>query len=112
MESLLTESERSSRREAATKREKRRGGALSLAARCLRVVLCLVLHALMWCRSLLMPMYAAFGAAGNFAGSSNAADIVLNSVAIGFVFELDEWLYEALLNKEKRVTFEEGKPRA
>ena len=34
-----------------------------------------------------------------------------NSVAIGFVFELDEWLYEALLNKAKRTSFEEGAPR-
>ena len=134
-----------------------------------QAALVLGLQTLTLCRALLLPLYAAFGAAGNFAGSSNAQDIVLvrstqapkpcaglecvlsmalcapcmavcapcmavcgrmcarpasvtatpcvcaracqNSVAIGFVFELDEWLYEALLNKAKRTSFEEGAPR-
>ena len=86
-EHLLNEAERNSRRE--TSSIKGTGGGLkSIATRVFHVILCLLLHALMWCRALLMPMYAAFGAAGNFAGSSSAQDIVLNSVAIGFVFEV------------------------
>ena len=42
-----------------------------------RVALVLALQSLGLCRALLLPLYAAFGAAGNFAGSSNAQDIVL-----------------------------------
>lgn len=42
-----------------------------------RAALVLGLQTLTLCRALLLPLYAAFGAAGNFAGSSNAQDIVL-----------------------------------
>ena len=34
--------------------------------------------------------------------------IVLNSVAIGFVFELDEFLYEPLVGASRRAAFEGG----
>lgn len=60
---------------------------------------------------MLLPIYAGFGAAGNFAAATDAQEIVLNSVAIGFVFELDDFLYGALLNKTRRSEFEEGAPR-
>ena len=77
----------------------------------LRVILLLMLQIYLMSRQLILPMYACFGAACNFAASIDAQEIVLNSVAIGFVFELDDWLYEALLNKARRSRFEERKPR-
>ena len=59
-------------------------------------------------RAVLMPTLAALGAAGNFAGCTNCQDIVLNSVAIGFVFELDDFLYNTLLSRERRAAFQEA----
>ena len=59
-----------------------------------------------------MPMLAALGAAGNFAGCANCQDIVLNSVAIGFVFELDDFLYTTMLSRERRAEFEGAPPRS
>lgn len=76
-----------------------------------RVLLLVFLQMNVLARALLLPLYAAFGAAGNFAGAADAQEVVLNSVAIGFVFELDEQLFEWLIKKEKRVAFEEGPPR-
>jgi hypothetical protein len=42
---------------------------------------------------MLLPMYASLGAAGNFAAATDTQDIVLNSVAIAFIFDLDECVW-------------------
>jgi len=57
-------------------------------------------------RALLVPVLAGLGSADAFAGARNVQDIVLNSVAIGFVFELDEFLYASWIPKVKREAFE------
>jgi hypothetical protein len=38
------------------------------------------------CRSLLVPMMAAMGSSYGYAAADSAVDIVLNSVAVGFIF--------------------------
>lgn len=62
------------------------------ARRCLvevcRFVLCLVLQFLASVRSLLLPVMAGLGTAGCFVAAKDAQEIVLNSVAIAFVFEV------------------------
>ena len=75
-----------------------------------RGVLCIALQFLWSARVLLLPIYAGLGTAGAFVASNNAQDVVLNSVAISFVFELDEVLYEALLPRASREAFEESAP--
>jgi len=57
-------------------------------------------------RAILLPVLAGTGSAYAFAASSNAQDIVLNSVAIAFVFELDEMAYDWLLGPQQRSAFE------
>jgi hypothetical protein len=42
-----------------------------------QVITCIWLQALCFCRVLFLPLYAGIGAAGNFAGSQSAQDIVL-----------------------------------
>ena len=49
-----------------------------------RALLLMFLHSYLIARALLLPIYAGFGAAGNFAAAADAQEIVLNSVAIGF----------------------------
>jgi len=49
---------------------------------------------------------AALGTAGSFAVSKSAQDIVLNSVAISFVFELDDFLYVAIVSRKRREAYE------
>ena len=53
-----------------------------------RALLCIWLQMEVLFRALILPLYAAHGAACNFAGARDAQDVVLNSVAIGFVFEV------------------------
>ena len=88
-----------------------RGGLARFAAGMGKFSLCLYLQALHLCRGVLIPMFATVGAAGNFASSTNAQEIVLNSVAIGFVFQLDEVLYTSLINRRTRERFEAAPPR-
>jgi len=72
----------------------------------LRVVLGTLLSA-SWCmRALVTPVLAALGTAGAFAASKSAQDIVLNSVAIAFVFELDDFMYLAVVSRKRREAFE------
>jgi len=71
-------------------------GPLSVAWRLVVVLLAQIT----WClRALLMPVLAGYGTVGAMLNASNGQDIVLNSVAIGFVLELDEFLYDNLLGK-------------
>ena len=88
-----------------------RGSPSRLAAGIGRLFICLYLQALHLCRGVLIPVFATVGAAGNFASSASAQEIVLNSVAIGFVFELDEVLYKSLVNRRTRERFEAAPPR-
>ena len=88
--------------------------AACLAVRALRnlwwLLLCMYLQ-LLWCvRAVLAPVLALVGTRSAFHSSKSAAEIVLNAVAIGFVFELDEFAYSQLLGKRRRTRFEEGAP--
>ena len=74
------------------------------------MLLCTWLQFIWCCRSLLLPVLAGLGTAGAFAGATNAQDIVLNAVAIGFVFELDDFFYAGLLSRGSRTAFEETVP--
>lgn len=61
-----------------------------------------------WCiRALLVPVLAGYGTVGAMLNSQNGQDIVLNSVAIGFVLELDEFIYDNLLGKQVKTRYEE-----
>jgi len=62
------------------------------------------------CRSLLVPMMAAMGSSFGYAASDTALDIVLNSVAVGFIFELDDILYTMLLPLHQRLVYETSAP--
>ena len=75
-----------------------------------RTVLCLVLQLFWTVRAIFLPVYACLGTAGGFCASKQAQEIVLNSVAIAFVFELDEFSYVNLIGKPRRLQFEETPP--
>ena len=59
---------------------------------------------------MLLPIMAGVGTAGIFLTSQSAVDIVLNAVAIAFVFELDDFFYLQMVNKSIRTAFEESPP--
>lgn len=52
---------------------------------------------------MLFPCCAALGTALAFASAGNAQELVLNSVAIGFVFELDDLLYPIVIGARARA---------
>ena len=54
------------------------------------------------CRSLLMPVLGGIGTAAAFEKTNISQEIVLNAVAIGFVYELDEFLYHNVLDIGRR----------
>jgi len=74
---------------------------------CWRVVAVLIAQACWTIRALLVPVLAGYGTVGAMLNSQNGQDIVLNSVAIGFVLELDEFIYDNLLGKTVRQRYEE-----
>ncbi len=74
--------------------------------RLLRVLLCIFLQFVWSLRSLFVPVCAGIGTAGVFIQSTNLVDIVLNSMAISFVFELDEFLYHTLVPARQRQAFQ------
>ena len=61
-------------------------------------------------RSVLAPTMAALGTANAMASADSAVDIVLNSVAVGFIFELDDVMYPMMLNFERRKKYEGSPP--
>ena len=82
--------------------------AMAAAGRC---ALCVGLQ-VAWCsRVLLLPVLGALGTAQAFTASTSAKDIVLDSVAIGFVFELDDFLYTAAIPTAAREKYENRPPR-
>jgi len=80
------------------------GGPLSTIGRLLAV---LTAQACWTVRALLVPVLAGYGTVGAMLNSQNGQDIVLNSVAIGFVLELDEFIYDNLLGKGVKQRYEE-----
>lgn len=64
---------------------------------------------LLWCvRAILLPACAAAGSAFIFGTARNAQDIVLNSVAIAFIFDMDELCFTWVLGPRQRAAFEEA----
>ena len=61
-------------------------------------------------RALLTPTLAVLGTAMALASAESAVDIVLNSVAIGFIFEFDDALYTILLTAPDRRRYEDSPP--
>ena len=60
-----------------------------------------------WCvRGVLVPATVCVGVAQAFAGAHHAAEIVLDSVGVAFIFELDELFYNTWLGARRRATFE------
>ena len=74
-----------------------------------RLGVALVLQVCWGARVLLLPAFALFGTAISLADADSTFDIVLNSIAIGFVFEIDDMLYEAIIPFRKRSRYEAGK---
>jgi len=74
---------------------------------CWRIVVVFVGMGCWTIRSLLVPVLAGYGTVGAMLNSSNGQDIVLNSVAIGFVLELDEFLYDNVLSKRAQQSYQE-----
>eukprot|EP00325_Prymnesiales_sp_UTEX-LB-985_P006494 CAMPEP_0174698166 /NCGR_PEP_ID=MMETSP1094-20130205/3821_1 /TAXON_ID=156173 /ORGANISM="Chrysochromulina brevifilum, Strain UTEX LB 985" /LENGTH=143 /DNA_ID=CAMNT_0015895277 /DNA_START=39 /DNA_END=466 /DNA_ORIENTATION=- len=60
-----------------------------------------------WCtHTAMLPGLLVIGSAILFANSDNALDLVLNSVAVGFIFELDEVCYSQVLPYYRRESYE------
>lgn len=94
---------------------KREGGMIALldsvyAHVCL-VLLAVYMQVLWTVRVALIPSLAALASAAAFAGSTTTQDIVLTSVLIAFVLNLDEFLYRTLVPLSLQTAFEHGKPR-
>lgn len=57
-------------------------------------------------RAILMPSYAAIGSASSFAKASGADEVVLNALAMSFVFDLDEMFYAIYVPRLPRARYE------
>ena len=84
--------------------------AMSRSEWCRDLLLVLPMQFAWLCRSLIAPTFAALGTAIAMSNAGSAVDIVLNSVAIGFIFELDDALYSVFLNNKARRAFENSEP--
>ena len=84
---------------------------LALTAVIGRMLLCTYLQMLWSFRSFILPVCASIGTAMVLVNDPTCRDIVLDSVAIGFVFELDEFIYEAIIPGSKKKSYEERPPR-
>lgn len=76
------------------------------------VVLAMFLHIIWAVRAIFMPAMAAVGTAMAMASANDSVEIVLNSVAIGFVFELDNVMYPILITSNDRNAYEASAPAA
>jgi len=63
------------------------------------VVSHLFMHLVWIIRSFFLPIAAALGTANLMSTANTAVDVVLNSVAVAFVFDLDELAYESLISR-------------
>ena len=71
----------------------------------LRVVACVLLQ-MLWCvRAIIIPVLAGEGSAVAYASSLDASAIVMNSIAISFVFDVDAFLYPLLVSRRNRDKF-------
>ena len=61
-------------------------------------------------RALLVPVSLCLGGAFALASSDNAQEIVLNSVAAGFLLDLDSMAYALLVGVRRREQYEASKP--
>ena len=62
-------------------------------------------------RAMLFPTMAAVGSANAFGAAGSSVDVVLDAVAIGFIFEADDLLYRMLLYRGERRSYERGRPK-
>ena len=91
----------------------RKGGSKLSRRRWARDILCVVPLQLAWAmRVVYMPILAAVASAYALAIVESAVDIVLNSVAVGFIFEFDDLLYATLLSARARQQYENAPPEA
>ena len=73
--------------------------------------ICVVPLQLAWgLRILLTPTLAMLGTAMVVGNAESAVDIVLNSVAVGFIFELDDVMYTMLLGSRARHRYANAPP--
>jgi len=66
---------------------------------------CFLLQVVWLIRNLYVPVAAGLGTANLMASANSAVDVVLNAVAVGFVFDLDEMAYETLLSPRDRKAY-------
>lgn len=71
------------------------------------VIFAVVLQAAWSCRALIVPTFVALGTSVALAGSTDALDVVLNSVAAGFILEVDDYIMPALVGEDEASAFEE-----
>ena len=91
----------------------RKGGSKVSRRRWVCDALCAVPLMLVWAvRMMLVPTLAVHGTAMGMASAESAVDIVLNSVAVGFIFEFDDLLYATLLSARARQKYENAPPEA
>ena len=76
-----------------------------------QVFACLILQCAWAVRAIFVPVAAAVGTACELASVDSATDVVLNAVAVGFIFEVDEMLYVSMLTTAERRAYEEGPSR-
>jgi len=78
-----------------------------------RLVTALILQFCWATRTLLIPGFTLVGTVITLINVDTVMDVILNSTAIGFVLEIDDVFYEALIPFAKRVHYEEDKmPRS
>ena len=77
----------------------------SRAERAWHIFACCLLQAVWIVRNLYVPVAAGLGTANLMASSDSAVDVVLNAVAVGFVFDLDDMAYETLLSPRDKQAY-------
>ena len=77
----------------------------SLSRRLWQVVACVLLQCA-WCvRALFVPIAAGLGTAMTLAASDAATEVVMNAVAVAFLFEMDEMAFETLVNPRQKKEY-------
>jgi len=70
---------------------------LTLRTRLWRIFACCLMHLAWTIRALFLPAAAGLGTAYALGNADNLLDLVLNSIAVAFIFEVDEMMYHALI---------------
>ena len=84
----------------------------SLARQRWRLVPLVFLQGMWMFRAIMTPLFVVMGVAHSMASSDNATEIVLNSCAAAFLFDLDSLAYSLVVPPRKRAAYESEPPVA